>query len=149
MAGTAVSAYLDVEPTDAVADGSVLDHVLASIRLLVDDLEVLRVALSAGGVTLVNELRTDHATNKTMTDELHVDVDLNGAALEAILAKLDADGGITDTNYVALHGRSGSGVSIQAAAITATDVATITAAAASTTAVDAAADMVGYKVTAI
>ena len=84
-------------------------------------------------VSLINELRTDHATYKTLVDELHVDVDLNGAALAAILAKLDADAGITDVNYVALHGRAGSGDSIQAAAVAASDVATITAAALSKT----------------
>ena len=74
---------------------------------------------------VVNELQTDHATLKTMVDELHVDIDLNGAALAAILTKIDADAGITDTDYAAVHGRSGSGAGIQAAAVAATDVAAL------------------------
>jgi len=104
---------------------------IQQIEVLVNELRTDHATTKTAvdeGKTLTDELRADHGTNKTMTDEMHVDVDLNGAALEAILAKLDGDAGITDTNYVAVHGRSGSGTSIQAAAITATDVPTITAA---------------------
>ena len=46
-------------------------------------------------VNIVNELQTDHTT--TM------------AAVDGVLAKLDADGGITDTDYAAVHGTGGSG----------------------------------------
>jgi len=42
---------------------------------VVTDLETLRAALSAGGVTLVNELRDDHATFKTAVDETKTLVD--------------------------------------------------------------------------
>ncbi len=77
--------------------------------------------------TLTDELHDDHATNKTMTDELHVDVDLITLAVDGIVAKLDGDAGITDTNYEAVHGVGGSGAALPAAAIAATDVATITA----------------------
>ncbi len=109
------------------------DH--ATTKTAVDELNTLTDELRADHatfITLTDELHDDHAINKTMTDEIHVDVDLNGAALEAILTKLDNDAGITDTNYVAVHGRAGSGTSIQAAAVAATDVATITAGKVST-----------------
>ncbi|MDY0373587.1 MAG: hypothetical protein RBQ86_05680 [Candidatus Izemoplasmatales bacterium] len=58
--------------------------------------------------TLANELRTDHATFKTVVDELT-------AWAEALATKLNADAGVTDTNYDAV--------------ITADAPATITAAA--------------------
>ena len=45
-------------------------------------------------IALINELQTDHA--------------LIRANLVAAYAKLDADGGITDTDYVAKLGASGS-----------------------------------------
>lgn len=136
MAGTAFT----LDPAHPVQRAA-LTPVVTQIANTVTDLEVLRVAVEAC-VVLCTELRTDHATNKTMTDELHIDVDLNGAALEAILTKLDNDAGITDTTYVSIHGRAGSGVSIQAAAVTATDVAAITAVAPSATNTNAASDMI-------
>ena len=118
--------------TEGADDGrdQVLSNSVASSGLLaelVTDHATYKTAVDELN-TLTDELRADHATFITLTNELHVDVDLNGAALEAILTKMDADGGITDTDYVAVHGRSGSGTSIQAAAVTASDVATITAA---------------------
>jgi hypothetical protein len=79
--------------------------------------------------TLIDELRTDHASFKTLTDETKDDCDAIAAAVDAILQKLDADAGITDTDYEAVHGVGGSGTALPAAAITAADVATITAAA--------------------
>jgi len=42
--------------------------------------------------TLANELRTDHGTFKTVVDELT-------AWAEALATKLNADAGVTDTNY--------------------------------------------------
>ena len=59
---------------------------------------------------------------QTLVNELKDDVDLNGAALAAILTKLDSDSGVNNTNYASIHGRSGSGASIQAAAVAASDV---------------------------
>jgi hypothetical protein len=57
---------------------------------------------------LVNELQADHATNKTIIDELKTDLNAARAdliairaAVVAITAKLDLDGGVTDTNYAA------------------------------------------------
>jgi hypothetical protein len=52
-------------------------------------------------VTVVNELRTDHATFKTVVDELVTDVGTIATFQAALTAKLDADSGITDTNYAA------------------------------------------------
>lgn len=80
-------------------------------------------------VDIVNELQEDHATNKTMTDELNLDgdrtfADLTAirAAVVAITAKLDADGGVTDTNYAATCNPA----ALTNTAIAATNVATIT-----------------------
>lgn len=52
-------------------------------------------------VAIVNELQTDAGT---LT-----------AAVDGIVAKLDADGGITDTDYEAVHGLGGSGAALPAA----------------------------------
>jgi len=76
MAGTAVSKTVTSLP------GSAERQALISLNDVIDDLEVLRAAVSAGGVTLVNELRTDHATFKTAADEANtwateVDADLD------------------------------------------------------------------------
>lgn len=84
--------------------------------------------------TLANELRTDHATLKTLTDELIVDGDASvvdvaalRTAIVGITAKLDADAGVTDTDYAATWDPAAqTGTSIAASAL-----ATITAAASS------------------
>ena len=80
-------------------------------------------------ILVVNELQADHATFKTMTDELNVDgdavfVDLTAirAAIVGITAKLDNDGGITDTNYAATWDPN----ALTATAIAAADPATLT-----------------------
>lgn len=56
--------------------------------------------------TLINELAADHATVKAFIDEIKVDNDATvadiaalRAAVVGITAKLDADSGVTDTNY--------------------------------------------------
>ena len=49
---------------------------------------------------LINELQTDHA--------------LFQLAVDGIVAKLDADAGITDTDYEAVHGVGGSGAALPA-----------------------------------
>ena len=49
---------------------------------------------------LVNELQADHATFQL--------------AVDGIVAKLDADAGITDTDYEAVHGVGGSGAALPA-----------------------------------
>lgn len=67
---------------------------------------------------VLNELVADHATNKTFTDELKTDLTALIADVTAIrssfntaMTKLNADGGVTDTDYAA------------AAALTVTSVA--------------------------
>ena len=83
--------------------------------------------------TLTTELRTDHATFITLTDELKTDV--NAAVVDlgairtkfvALTAKLDLDGGVTDTNYAATLDPA----ALTATSIAAASVATITAPAA-------------------
>lgn len=54
------------------------------------DVIVVRSTQNASEDSLVNQLR-----------EAHNDL---VAKFEAVLAKLDADAGVTDTNYAALHG---------------------------------------------
>jgi len=79
---------------------------MASNRPLVGDVTVTGLdqkslySLLANTVDLVNELQTDHATFQL--------------AVDAIVQKLDADSGITDTNYEALHGVGGSGAALPA-----------------------------------
>lgn len=57
---------------------------------------------------VVNELQADHGVFVTLTTELNTDADAVfadltalRAAVVAITAKLDADAGVTDTNYAA------------------------------------------------
>lgn len=61
--------------------------------------------------TLVNELKTLQATNRTMLNELKADHN-------AAMAKLDADAGVTDTNYAATAGIAAADI----AAVTTADV---------------------------
>ena len=60
---------------------------------IVDDLETLRVAVSAGGVTLVNELRDDHATLITWMTEVDADLDDINNYLSALREQNGAIGG--------------------------------------------------------
>ena len=68
MAGTTVvaspSGGHNIGNVDSVVHRLVTEH-----GNILTDLETLRVAVSAGGVTLVNELADDHATNKALLDE--------------------------------------------------------------------------------
>ncbi len=107
-------------------------------------------------ITLLNELRTtatenrvailelidDHASSIAIEAELKADVIAIGAAVDGVLTKMDSDGGITDTNYMATHGTGGSGDAIPAdvsaapaATLTASDPTAVSAAA--VTALDA------------
>ncbi len=58
------------------------------------------VAWMTNVTAIVNELQADHATLLTCLDD--------------ILDKLDADGGITDTDYGDVHGDGGSGTALPA-----------------------------------
>ena len=135
---------------------------------MVDDLETLRAALSSGGVVAVTELIADHATNKTFMDEVKVDYTALRADVTAIRAevvklvtdmatrisenntlatKLNADAGVTDTNYAA----AAAATAVAPAALTSTTIATdpaptLTATAPSGTTVDTAADLLAAKV---
>jgi phage shock protein A len=62
--------------------------VLQSVETAGEDVDALKTAVTALA-TLANELRTDH---------------------NALLAKLDADAGVTDTNYVASNGTTAPAV---------------------------------------
>lgn len=80
--------------------------------------------------TLVNELQADHATFKTVVDELKTDytalladVTAIRTALVGVTAKLDADAGITDTDYAATHDPA----ALTAGAIAASAPATLSA----------------------
>jgi len=100
-------------------------------------------------VTAVNELRTDHATAKTLQDELIVDhatsVTLQDelvadhailvtllteiiAAVAGVNAKLDADAGVTDTDFAATWDIAAANI----ATLTAVAQATLSAAAQAT-----------------
>lgn len=48
---------------------------------------------------LLTELIADHAIIKTLTDELKTDIGTIATFQAALTAKLDADAGITDTDY--------------------------------------------------
>lgn len=81
--------------------------------------------------TLIEELHDDHATFKTVVDELKTDYTALLADVTAIRtklvathAKLDLDGGVTDTNYAATNDPA----ALTATAITASSPATLTAA---------------------
>lgn len=81
--------------------------------------------------TLIEELHDDHATNKTLMDELKTDytalladVTEVRSKLIATHAKLDLDGGVTDTNYAATNNPA----ALTATAIAASSAATLTAA---------------------
>lgn len=75
---------------------------------------------------VVNELQADHATNKTLLDELKTDLTALIADVTAIrtafvgaTAKLDADSGVNDTDYAS---------SLDPAALTVTAIAASSAA---------------------
>ena len=81
--------------------------------------------------TLVEELHDDHATFKTLVDELKTDYTALLADVTEIRTKLidthvklDADAGVTDTNYAATNNPA----ALTATAILASSPATLTAA---------------------
>ena len=78
---------------------------------------------------LLNELQADHATNKTVIDELKTDytalladVTAIRTSLIATTAKLDADATVTDANYGSLNNPA----ALTATAIAASSAATLT-----------------------
>ncbi len=79
---------------------------MASNRPLAGDIKVTGMDQKslyqwmANVTDLLNELQTDHATVQL--------------AVDGIVAKIDADEGITDTDYEAIHGVAGSGAALPA-----------------------------------
>lgn len=69
---------------------------------------------------LAVELRADAATQKTFNDEVKADIGIIATFQAALTAKLDADAGITDTDYASSL--------TEVVAMTASPPATITAA---------------------
>lgn len=76
---------------------------------------------------LVNELRTDHATFKTVVDDTKTLANANRSTIAALLAKMDtdfADVANASVNYVSVLGASGSdGAKLGAAVSTSTPAA--------------------------
>jgi hypothetical protein len=72
---------------NTVQDGHTQRALQAIFEAVDTELDALR--------TLANELRTDHATFKTVVDELT-------AWAEALATKLNADAGVTDVDYDAV-----------------------------------------------
>ena len=59
-------------------------------------------------ITLIRELHDDHATFRTVVDDLKTFCNTINDTIDGILAKLDADAGVNDTDYAAIWGTSGS-----------------------------------------
>lgn len=59
-------------------------------------------------LTLVRELYDDHATFRTVINDLKTFVNKINDTIDGILAKLDADTGVADTDYASTWGTSGS-----------------------------------------
>lgn len=73
-------------------------------------------------IAAVNELIADAATNRTELLALNTDIDNLRAAIVGITAKLDADGGVTDTNYASTLDPVAVTSGSPAAALTATTI---------------------------
>ena len=107
-----------------------LTNIITQVNELKDDHATFKTSVDAIE-TLVEELHDDHATNKTLMDELKTDYTALLADVTAIRtklvathAKLDLDGGVTDTNYAAANDPA----ALTATAIAASSAATLTAA---------------------
>lgn len=111
---------------DHATNKTTIDECRTAIIELIDDHATFKTAVDETK-TAVDELIDDHASFITLTSELKDDVDLISASVAAAYAKLDADSGVNDTDFVSLLGTSGSSAPLPAAAIAAADVATITA----------------------
>jgi len=103
---------------EAIEFKRVMDAVLA-------DLTSQKVVIDAM-VALTTELRVDHALFITLTDELKIDIATIATFEAALTAKLDADAGITDVDYASTL--------TEVVALAAANVSTITAAAATSSA---------------
>lgn len=77
-------------------------------------------------IALLNELRTDAATNRTELLALSTDIDMLRPSITTITAKLDLDAGVTDTDYAATADPPPNSSGFPAATTTAAAVSTIT-----------------------
>lgn len=103
-------------------------------------------SVAATNRTLINELRDDHATFKTVVDDLKTLANANLADLtalrtkyNAVLTKLDADGGVSDTNYNATQAMS----AVTGTSVASSSPATLSAAAVAAVAADTSEDLEG------
>lgn len=161
MAGTAALVRL-TSPA-----GSAERQAIIELNRAVADVEVVR-AVVAQGNTLVEELHDDHATFKTVVDELKLDYTALLADVTAIRAevvklvtdmasrisdfntlttKLNADIGVTDTNYAAAAAATAANPSaITGTAIAASTPATLTATKPTSANVNTAGDLLASQV---
>lgn len=116
--------------TDHATNKTTIDECRTAIVELIDDHATFKTAVDQTE-TLIEELHDDHATNKTFMDEvktdytaLLADVTAIRTAVLAITAKLDLDGGVTDTDYAATCDPA----ALTATSIAASPAATLTAA---------------------
>lgn len=80
MAGTTTASRRTAMP------GSDVNDAIINLNKLVDDVEVIRGISGAEGITLLRELHDDHATQKTLNDELIADHAIVKTALDLIKA---------------------------------------------------------------
>lgn len=124
MAGTAVKKKNTCPP------GSDYEALKDSHNKVVADLEVLRAGLAAAAAAIAAQI-ADREVIRTALNTLATN-------FNAVLAKLDADAGVTDTNYAAT----------QAVVRTTYDaIGDMTAVALTVTSFDAAGDLTAYTVT--
>lgn len=142
MAGTTTSSRR------TAVSGSDVNDLTIQFNKVVDDVETLR-AVSAESNTLIAELHDDHATNKTIIDELKTDytalladVTAIRTALLALTAKLDLDGGVSGTDFAATVDPA----ALTASAIAASSAATLTASKPTAANVNTASDLTAAKI---
>lgn len=139
MAGTTVNT------TTTGPYGSDVYHMRLQLNKVIDDMETLRGASSASLVA-VTELITDYTALladvtaiRTQVVALVADMATRISNHNTLTTKLNADAGVTDTNYAA----AGAITAANPAALTATAIA---ATVPSSTAIDAAGDLTAAKV---
>lgn len=168
MAGTTKTIQREWPKTAATESASTvkisaLEQFYTQINNLVTDDETMRGVLAASNI-LIEELFDDHATFKAVVDELKLDytalladVTANRAEVvklvtdmgtrisehNTLATKLNNDAGVTDTNYAAAAAITAAApAAITATAIATSAPATLTATKPTSSAVNAAGDLV-------
>ena len=72
-------------------------------------------------MVLIKDSGTNQKDEFNWFDELVVEINLIKDALDAVLTKLDADAGITDTDYQSKHGKGGSDSAAMSTTVTSLD----------------------------